>query len=50
MIVCIAEKPSVARDIAEVLGAHTRKEGYIEGNGIPGDLDIRASLYPERAA
>ena len=31
MIVCIAEKPSVARDIAEVLGAHTRKEGYIEG-------------------
>ena len=32
MIVCIAEKPSVARDIAEVLGAHTRKEGYIEGN------------------
>ena len=33
MIVCIAEKPSVARDIAEVLGARTRKEGYIEGNG-----------------
>ncbi|HLP05589.1 MAG TPA: DNA topoisomerase 3 [Paludibacter sp.] len=33
MIVCIAEKPSVARDIAEVLGAHTRKEGYMEGNG-----------------
>ena len=33
MIVCIAEKPSVARDIAEVLGAKTRKEGYIEGNG-----------------
>ena len=33
MIVCIAEKPSVARDIAEVLGAHTRKDGYIEGNG-----------------
>ncbi len=33
MIVCIAEKPSVARDIADVLGAHTRKEGYIEGNG-----------------
>ena len=45
MIVCIAEKPSVARDIAEVLGAHTRKEGYI-----PGDLDIRASLYLERTA
>ncbi|NCB69673.1 MAG: DNA topoisomerase III [Bacteroidia bacterium] len=33
MIVCIAEKPSVARDIAEILGAKTRKEGYIEGNG-----------------
>jgi len=33
MIVCIAEKPSVARDIAEVLGAKIRKEGYIEGNG-----------------
>ncbi|MGP1477948.1 MAG: DNA topoisomerase 3 [Phocaeicola sp.] len=33
MIVCIAEKPSVARDIADVLGAHNRKEGYIEGNG-----------------
>lgn len=33
MIVCIAEKPSVARDIAEILGATTRKDGYIEGNG-----------------
>ena len=33
MIVCIAEKSSVARDIAEVLGARNRKEGYIEGNG-----------------
>ena len=33
MIVCIAEKPSVARDIAEVLGAKTRKDGYMEGNG-----------------
>ena len=33
MIVCIAEKPSVARDIADVLGAKKRKEGYIEGNG-----------------
>lgn len=33
MIVCIAEKPSVARDIADVLGAKTKKEGYIEGNG-----------------
>ncbi len=33
MIVCIAEKPSVARDIAEVLGAKIKKDGYIEGNG-----------------
>ena len=33
MIVCIAEKPSVARDIADVLGAREKKEGYIEGNG-----------------
>ena len=33
MIVCIAEKPSVARDIAKVLGANTTHEGYIEGNG-----------------
>lgn len=33
MIVCIAEKPSVARDIAAVLGAKTRKDGYMEGNG-----------------
>ena len=33
MIVCIAEKPSVARDIAEILGAKTRRDGYIEGNG-----------------
>ena len=33
MIVCIAEKPSVARDIANVLGATNSKQGYIEGNG-----------------
>lgn len=33
MIVCIAEKPAVAREIADVLGAKTKKEGYIEGNG-----------------
>ena len=33
MIVCIAEKPSVARDIAHVLGATTSHEGYLEGNG-----------------
>lgn len=33
MIVCIAEKPSVARDIAHVLGANTSRDGYMEGNG-----------------
>ena len=33
MIVCIAEKPSVARDIAAVLGANEKKDGYMEGNG-----------------
>lgn len=33
MILCIAEKPSVAKDIAEILGAKSRKEGYWEGNG-----------------
>ena len=33
MKVCIAEKPSVARDIARILGAVSSKEGYMEGNG-----------------
>ena len=33
MKVCIAEKPSVAKGIAEVLGATSRKDGYFEGNG-----------------
>ena len=33
MIVCIAEKPSVARDIAHVLGANSSRDGYMEGNG-----------------
>ena len=33
MKVVIAEKPSVARDIARILGAKTRKDGYLEGNG-----------------
>ena len=33
MIVCIAEKPSVAKDIATVIGATTRRDGYYEGNG-----------------
>lgn len=33
MKVCIAEKPSVARDIASVIGATTARDGYMEGNG-----------------
>ena len=33
MIVCIAEKPSVAREIAAILGARNKRDGYIEGNG-----------------
>ena len=33
MIVCIAEKPSVARDIARIIGANTSRDGYMEGNG-----------------
>lgn len=33
MIVCIAEKPSVARDIAHVIGANQSRDGYMEGNG-----------------
>ncbi|WP_319227626.1 DNA topoisomerase 3 [Draconibacterium orientale] len=33
MIVCIAEKPSVAKEIAQVIGAGSRKDGYYEGNG-----------------
>ena len=33
MIVCIAEKPSVAQEIANILGATNRHQGYLEGNG-----------------
>lgn len=33
MKLCIAEKPSVAKDIAQVLGANNRMDGYYEGNG-----------------
>lgn len=33
MKVIIAEKPSVARDIAAIVGANSRKDGYLEGNG-----------------
>ena len=33
MVVCIAEKPSVARDIARIIGATSSHDGYMEGNG-----------------
>ena len=33
MILCIAEKPTVGRDIARVLGANTQRDGFMEGNG-----------------
>ncbi len=33
MIVCIAEKPSVAKDIARIIGASSSRDGYMEGNG-----------------
>lgn len=33
MKVCITEKPSVAKDIAAILGASERHDGYFEGNG-----------------
>lgn len=33
MTICIAEKPSVAKDIARILGATTQRNGYMEGNG-----------------
>lgn len=33
MIVCIAEKPSVAKDIAKIIGANSAHDGYMEGNG-----------------
>ena len=33
MKLCITEKPSVARDIANILGANERHDGYYEGNG-----------------
>ena len=33
MKVCIAEKPSVAKELAQIIGANTRRDGYFEGNG-----------------
>ncbi len=48
MKVCIAEKPSVAKEIAQVIGAKTRKDGYFEGNGyqVTWTFGHFCTLYP----
>lgn len=48
MKVCIAEKPSVAKEIAQVIGAKDRKEGYFEGNGyqVTWTFGHFCTLYP----
>ncbi|AWW29073.1 DNA topoisomerase III [Echinicola strongylocentroti] len=48
MKVCIAEKPSVAREIAQVIGAKSRKDGYFEGNGyqVTWTFGHFCTLYP----
>ncbi|RJE74760.1 type IA DNA topoisomerase [Reichenbachiella sp. MSK19-1] len=48
MKVCIAEKPSVAREIAHVIGAKDRHEGYFEGNGyqVTWTFGHFCTLYP----
>lgn len=38
MILVIAEKPSVAQSIGKVLGATSRKDGYMEGNNYIADM------------
>ena len=48
MKVCIAEKPSVAKEIADIVGAKNRHDGYYEG--LSGDLDFRPSLHIKRAS
>lgn len=48
MKVCIAEKPSVAKEIAQVIGAKDRKDGYFEGNGyqVTWTFGHFCTLYP----
>ncbi|SMD32658.1 DNA topoisomerase-3 [Reichenbachiella faecimaris] len=48
MKVCIAEKPSVAKEIAQVLGASSRRDGYFEGNGyqVTWTFGHFCTLYP----
>ena len=50
MIVCIAEKPSVGRDIARILGATSAKDGYIEGNGYQVTWALGHLLHAERTS
>lgn len=50
MIVCIAEKPSVARDIADVLGAKIKKRRIHRRKRIPGYLDVWSFVHIKRAA
>ena len=45
MKLVIAEKPSVAMALASVLGARTRKDGYVEGNGSSDLLEWNSYLW-----
>ena len=44
----IAEKPSVARSIAGVIGANKKQDGYMEGGGYSGELVHRPPCFPCR--
>jgi DNA topoisomerase IA len=48
MKLCIAEKPSVAKEIATILGANLKKDGYFEGNGYWVSWTFRTSLHTQR--
>ena len=45
MKLCIAEKPSVAKDLASILGANARHDGYFEGNGYFVSWTFRKVVY-----
>ena len=44
----IAEKPSVARSIAGVIGADKKQDGYMEGKRLSGELVYRPPCFPCR--
>lgn len=48
MRLVITEKPSVARSIAEVIGANKRQDGYLEGNAIQTTMDIYADCTEDK--